>query len=281
MSKEVSTDVGGNTGTDTREINEQLGTSTDSNNRNSAGSDNQNSGGGKNSRKGTRKTGSTSSTTVETGIIDSDIGNEVTERIGRSGRSGRGTTGGSDRAITGSAGTDQKIVLETSVDGLEKKPKLVKPSRAASKAKTSAPKKDGSITDSETLATIIETAFGMLAGVTRRSHWQIDAEEAKTIAIPASTMIAKLTVKQRNKINQLAAPIMLGTAIVSVCMPRIIIDISSSQRGKNNARTISQGNTGNVQQIDSISGQEQTSVVVQTPSTFVDPTISSLFGKLD
>jgi mannitol-specific phosphotransferase system IIBC component len=128
----------------------------------------------------------------------------------------------------------------------------------------------------------------MLAGVTRRKHWEIQEDEAVSIAKPASNMIQKLTSKQKQKINQLAAPIMLVSAIASVVVPRLIIDMAMAKETNQNERVkkqVSQNLNGDAKQNVDESGNVG---IVQTNSndstsvsTTVDSEIAGLFSRMD
>jgi hypothetical protein len=253
----------------------------------------------------------------KSGQVNGDVGGSSSKDGGQGGTDNRGSNGqrggsnlgntpsagGSNRRNTGSNGTsntgaapsntgnvgENKIVPPSVTNGLETKaPKNVRPSRAAS-AKAGAAKKDtGDITDAETLSVLIQTGFGMLAGVTRRKHWEIQEDEAVSIAKPASNMIQKLTSKQKQKINQLAAPIMLVSAIASVVVPRLIIDMAMAKETNQNERVkkqVSQNLNGDAKQNVDESGNVG---IVQTNSndstsvsTTVDSEIAGLFSRMD
>lgn len=163
------------------------------------------------------------------------------------------------------------------------KPKDVKPRKEVKKES----KKDmGDITDPETLAVLIQSSFALLAGVTRRKHWEIEEEEAKTIANPASTMIQKLNAKQKQKINQLTAPILLGSAIASVVLPRVLIEMSMSRRVTNGQASQQKSSNGlqstsqNNATVEGISNDGR-SDLPKTASQTDNREIAELFGKLD
>jgi mannitol-specific phosphotransferase system IIBC component len=137
------------------------------------------------------------------------------------------------------------------------------------------------------LAVILQSGFALLAGITGRKHWNIDEQEAQTIATPAATMIQKLTTAQKKKINQLTAPIVLGSAVASVIIPRLMIDLS--MKGAKNSNVRSQPKISTVQQetnreLSTESGNipERTdSNISKTASTTNDREITDLFRNLD
>lgn len=204
---------------------------------------------------------------------------------GSEGSSG-GHTGNTDNGngSTASSENNEKIVSEKST--VLKKPKDIKPNKAAGKAKDG--KKDsGDITDPETLSVILQSGFALLAGVIRRKHWNIEEDEALTIATPASTMIQKLTAAQKKKINQLTAPIVLGSAIASVVLPRLMIDLAMSKGAKangNNKREVSEIQYRTSDEAIKQPGVSElkTNTDIPTPaSTSNDREITDLFSGLD
>jgi hypothetical protein len=261
------------------------------NNRSDEGSKGTNNGGRKNIEATSGEVGQPSNTTMETGKSNKPTRSEVSggsqgsskRSSGNSGsNSGNGDNG---NTRTASGGNDQEKLSQKST---LVKPKDVKPSKAVGKSKTVSKKDSGDITDAETLAVILQSGFALLAGVTRRSHWNIDEEEALTIASPASTMIQKLTTAQKKKINQLTAPIVLGSAIASVVLPRLMIDLSMSKGVKTNARNQQQVSTVQQTAIPSNnsesgnSGETQRNAnISKAANTTNDAEITDLFRSLD
>lgn len=246
-----------------------------------------------------KKVGSLREQTSRTSDSDSgqagrDFGQHNTDNRGNSGGSGRSSDGSNGRdsgnnnnrdTRTASDSDGEKIVSEK--PSIVKKPKDVKPSKSTAKTKDSSKKDSGDITDPETLSVILQSSFALIAGITNRKHWNIDEEEALTIAQPASTMIQKLTTAQKKKINSYTAPIVLGSAIASIVVPRLVLDLAMKGGNKNNVRNKSEISTvqqsiNNQNNIESRNNEQQTNTQnVKAATTANDREIAGLFRNLD
>lgn len=143
---------------------------------------------------------------------------------GTGGNRSRRTTSGADSEGC-STGEQKEKLLETPSN---LKPKDIKPNKKSGKQKE-ASKKNDSITDADTLSVLLQTGFALIAGITGRRHWNLTEDEAYIIANPASALLSKLTTAQKKKIDQLSAPVLLGSALASVIIPKALIDISMTK----------------------------------------------------
>jgi hypothetical protein len=303
--EEVKTNVGsngtiGNKGTSGGSAGESAG--------NNSGSDN-GSGGKIDGRKNTsrrvgKETRPVTVNTMETGITSGQDGNKIesgngtscgssTSGGGSNGNRNGGNSEGSNNDKTNVETVSKRLNSEgsnndkTNVETVSKrlssiKPKDIKPSKAAGKSKETSKKDSGDITDADTLATIIQSGFALIAGMTNRRHWNVTSQEALTIATPASSMIQKLTAAQKKKINQITAPLILGAAIASVVVPRVLEDMQYAKGGVK----VGQAKTNTIQsgsnnQINQDSGYQTNSVHIPGNGVGSNAEITGLFSTMD
>lgn len=272
-------------GPEGREVGGNLGEGGSGNSRSNTRSSNSSNRNGKDSKSITREAGQPPIIDLEVGKSDRENGKKNRTDIGTSSGSGGGSEGSDGRSIGStegsSDGNQKEIIPKKSTERLV--PKNIDTKKVKSKT---APKKDsGDITDSATLSILIQSGFSIVAGVTKREHWLISEEEGLAIAQPASTMIQKLTSAQRKKISQLAAPVMLGSALASVLLPRIMIDLAMTKGQKQNGIKSSVGDVrpstiGQAIEQQRNNGPVSVAANDAPVSTSVNEEVTELFGKL-
>jgi hypothetical protein len=126
--------------------------------------------------------------------------------------------------------------------------------------------------------------FGFIATLSGHKHWNLDKDEADRVADPLSNVLDNLPSKTKNKLNKFSAPILLGSALGSVVVPRLLIEVASFNKG--GVRVVNQPKNGSVN--TGVSGQgttepriqQGTSETVATVDTTVDPAISQLLDNV-
>ncbi|WID10853.1 hypothetical protein phiG2_10 [Lysinibacillus phage phiG2] len=99
-----------------------------------------------------------------------------------------------------------------------------KPTRARATSASNARTKAGDIVPTE-MTMFLEGIFSLLGGILG-SHWMITTEEAKQISEPLVKILNKQNKKRKDKVNDMMLPMLLVTAIGSIIVPRLMIQIS-------------------------------------------------------
>lgn len=146
-------------------------------------------------------------------------------------RRNTGSTGTSGAAGTGGSSGDQKS--PTVVPLRQKEPKNVKPKPTSTQVK-SGKKKNDDIDEGELTAFIIGI-FNLFGGI-MGSHWYISKDEAEQISEPLTRILNKQNKKLKSKTNDMMAPMLLITAIGSIVVPRMAIQVMEWKEKKNERR---------------------------------------------
>jgi hypothetical protein len=108
--------------------------------------------------------------------------------------------------------------------------------------------------------------------------------EVDRVADPLSNVLDNLPSKTKNKLNKFSAPILLGSALGSIVVPRVLMEFALYQKG--GVKIGNQPKNGSVN--TGVSGQgttepriqQGTSETVATVDTTVDPAISQLLDNV-
>lgn len=142
-----------------------------------------------------------------------------------SGSSG-GSSGGNGDTSNSTGSIETEEILST--QKLVVKPKAVTPR----KPKATTKKVSGGIDNTELIKTLIQGAFGMVSTITAKKHWEVSEEESESVAVPLTKIIEDLSPKQKKMMEKYTNPILLFSAVAGIVVPRVMVDISQSNRRK-------------------------------------------------
>lgn len=145
------------------------------------------------------------------------------------------TSNGTGRTRTDDNENETSVLL-VEVPEPKKAPKAQGTPKAAKPKVTSAAAKKGRAKagdiDSSEMSMFIEGVFSLL-GSTLGSHWFIIPEESEQISVPLVKMLNKQNKKKKDKVNDLMLPMLLVTAIGSIIVPRLLIQLEEWKVLKN------------------------------------------------
>jgi len=119
------------------------------------------------------------------------------------------------------------VVEETPIPKPSPAPKeqgTPKPTKTRATSASNARTKAGDIVPTE-MTMFLEGIFSLLGGILG-SHWMITTEEATQISEPLVKILNKQNKKRKDKVNDMMLPMLLVTAIGSIIVPRLMIQIS-------------------------------------------------------
>lgn len=198
-----------------------------------------------NRNKSNPPTGGVDNTNGGSSRSDGDIGGTSRTKSGEP----RGSDDGSHRTSGGDSGSESGDGSETGNIGgsgsqggaqevgsqrsINLKPRGdVKPNRK--KAANNKNKKNE--LDSDMIAALLTSGFGLIANASGRRHWEITEDEAESVAVPMGYLIENMTAKQKKMIEKYSNPVMLASAVAGIVVPRIMIDIALMKHGQTKKR---------------------------------------------
>lgn len=130
------------------------------------------------------------------------------------------------------------------------------------------------------IAIVLQSGFSMIANVTNRSYWNITEDEATSVSVPLTKMFDSLDKVQKKKFEKYINPVMLGSAIAGIVVPRVMRDMKEGgQYGKRktfgNNRSVNQNNDNGDTKAGSEAGNAN---IVKTANTDIS-TIFAGFSK--
>lgn len=86
--------------------------------------------------------------------------------------------------------------------------------------------------DMDFIAIVLQSGFGMIAAVTARPHWEISEGEAKSVSDPLTKMFNALDKAKKKQLEKYINPIMLGSAVAGIVVPRLMVDMAIAKEAK-------------------------------------------------